>query len=174
MSQSESPELSAKRKWISEQSTEPTPGARSKAKAKVHVDRALDWLVVDVNDTPGFWPARMKKTLMTDGVGGFQCKICKSCYSNLPALIDHYTSRHFNMETHVAMQKRVFNIASQLTPKELSSALEIVKKHGMRLTPTWDFAAYRADVMRNRGSHYRAQSASSHCQKGQHVETVRE
>eukprot|EP00971_Amphidinium_carterae_P042817 841382-Amphidinium_carterae.1 len=60
------------------------------------------------------------------------------------------------------MQKRVFNVASQLTPRELSSALEIVKKHGMRLTPTWDFAAYRADVMQNRGSHYRAQSASSH------------
>eukprot|EP00971_Amphidinium_carterae_P290358 5764940-Amphidinium_carterae.1 len=107
----------------------------------------------------------MKKTLMTNGVGGFQCKICKACYYNLPALIDHYndyTSRHFNIETHVAMQKRVFNIASQLTPRELGSALEIVKKHGMRLNPTWDFEAYRADVMQNRGSHYRMQSTSSH------------
>eukprot|EP00971_Amphidinium_carterae_P070674 1397573-Amphidinium_carterae.1 len=67
MSQSESPELSAERKWISEQSAGPTPGAQSKAKARIHVEQAPDWLAVDINDTPGFWPARMKKTLMTDG-----------------------------------------------------------------------------------------------------------
>eukprot|EP00971_Amphidinium_carterae_P105108 2081344-Amphidinium_carterae.1 len=78
MSQSESPELSAKRKWISEQSADPMPGAQSKAKARIHVERAPDGLVVDINDTPWFWPDRMKKTLMIDGVGGFQCKICKA------------------------------------------------------------------------------------------------
>eukprot|EP00971_Amphidinium_carterae_P121420 2404536-Amphidinium_carterae.1 len=68
MSQSESPELSAKRKWISEQSADPTPGAQSKAKARIHVEPVTDWFMVDLNATPGFWPARMKKTLMTDGV----------------------------------------------------------------------------------------------------------
>eukprot|EP00971_Amphidinium_carterae_P255399 5070239-Amphidinium_carterae.2 len=124
MSQSESPELSAKRKWISEQSADPAPGAQSKAKARIHVEPITDWLVVDVNDTPGFWPAQMKKTLMTDG-------------------------------------KRVFNIAAQSTPRELGIALEIIKKHGKRLTPTWDFEAYRADVMQNLGRHYKAQVAPS-------------
>eukprot|EP00971_Amphidinium_carterae_P125041 2477294-Amphidinium_carterae.1 len=59
------------------------------------------------------------------------------------------------------MQKRVFNIAAQSTPRELGIALEVIKKHGKRLTPTWDFEAYRADVMKTRGSHYRTQVASS-------------
>eukprot|EP00971_Amphidinium_carterae_P299281 5946208-Amphidinium_carterae.1 len=36
----------------------------------------------------------------------------------------------------------------------------------MRLTPTWDFEAYRADVMQNRGSHYRSQSAASQRHEG--------
>eukprot|EP00971_Amphidinium_carterae_P242977 4824496-Amphidinium_carterae.1 len=78
MSQSKSPELSAKRKWILEQSADPTPGAQSKAKAKIHVEPVSDWFMVDLNATSGFWPARMKKTLMTDGGDGFQCKICKA------------------------------------------------------------------------------------------------
>eukprot|EP00971_Amphidinium_carterae_P171952 3409378-Amphidinium_carterae.1 len=103
---SESPELSGKWKWISEQRADPPPGAQSKAKARIHVERTPDWHVVDMNDTPGFWPARMKKTLMTDGDSGFQFKIGYACSHNLPALIDHYTSRHCNIETHVAMQKR--------------------------------------------------------------------
>eukprot|EP00971_Amphidinium_carterae_P349534 6491065-Amphidinium_carterae.1 len=32
----------------------------------------------------------MKKTLMTDGVGGFEYKICNACSPDLPALIDHH------------------------------------------------------------------------------------
>eukprot|EP00971_Amphidinium_carterae_P059242 1171471-Amphidinium_carterae.1 len=66
------------------------------------------------------------------------------------------------------MQKRVFNIAAQSTPRELGIALEIIKKHGKRLTPTWGFEAYRADVMKTRGSHYRTQVASS----SRHGDTV--
>eukprot|EP00971_Amphidinium_carterae_P293557 5828185-Amphidinium_carterae.1 len=103
----------------------------------------------------------MKKTLMTDGVDGFQCKICKACFTSLPALIDHYTSRHFNIETHIAMQKRVINISTQSTSKELGTALEILKKHGKRLTPTWNFEAFRAEVMRSRGKHYGTHGAQS-------------
>eukprot|EP00971_Amphidinium_carterae_P227438 4511093-Amphidinium_carterae.1 len=105
----------------------------------------------------------MKKTLMTDGVDGFQCKICKACFSNLPALIDHYAARHFNIETHIAMQKRVFNIAAQSTSRDLGTALEIIKRHGKRLTPTWDFEAYRAEVMQVRGRHYGAQTRQNQC-----------
>eukprot|EP00971_Amphidinium_carterae_P147971 2933080-Amphidinium_carterae.1 len=46
------------------------------------------------------------------------------------------------------MQKRVFIIAAQSTPRELGIpvVIEIIKKHGKRLTASWDFAAYRADV----------------------------
>eukprot|EP00971_Amphidinium_carterae_P232693 4617816-Amphidinium_carterae.1 len=85
----------------------------------------------------------------------------QSMFSNLPALIDHYTARHFNIETYIAMQKRVFNIAAQSTSQELGTALEIIKKHGKRLTPTWDFEAYRAEIMQVRGRHYGAQVAQS-------------
>eukprot|EP00971_Amphidinium_carterae_P304872 6058550-Amphidinium_carterae.1 len=59
------------------------------------------------------------------------------------------------------MQKRVFNIADQSTSRELGTALEILKKHGKRLTPTWDFEAYRAEVMQTRGKHYGTQGARS-------------
>eukprot|EP00971_Amphidinium_carterae_P041936 824056-Amphidinium_carterae.1 len=90
----------------------------------------------------------------------FQCKICNACSHNLPALIDHYTSRHFTIETHVAMQKRV-NVSTQLSSRELGMALEIIKKHGKCLTPTSDYEAYRADVMTARGGQYQAQVASS-------------
>eukprot|EP00971_Amphidinium_carterae_P324595 6451148-Amphidinium_carterae.3 len=70
------------------------------------------------------------------------------------------------------MQKRVFNIAAQLTPRELGIALEIIKKHGKRLTPTWDYEAYRADVMKTRGSQYRTQVAPSP-QHGNPVESMK-
>eukprot|EP00971_Amphidinium_carterae_P169641 3361115-Amphidinium_carterae.1 len=59
------------------------------------------------------------------------------------------------------MQKRVFNIAVQSSPRELGFAFEIIKKHGKRLTPTWDYETYRVDVMTTKGSQYRAQVASS-------------
>eukprot|EP00971_Amphidinium_carterae_P275514 5466756-Amphidinium_carterae.1 len=59
------------------------------------------------------------------------------------------------------MRKRVFNIAAQSTSRELGTALEIIKKHGRRLTPTWDFEVYRAEVMQVRGKHYGVQGARS-------------
>eukprot|EP00971_Amphidinium_carterae_P101492 2008944-Amphidinium_carterae.1 len=59
------------------------------------------------------------------------------------------------------MQKRVLSIAAQSTSRELGTPLEIIKKHGKRLTPTWDFDFYRAEVMQIRGRHYGAQSAQS-------------
>eukprot|EP00971_Amphidinium_carterae_P232656 4617128-Amphidinium_carterae.1 len=49
---SESPEFAGKRKWISEQRADPPPGAQSKAKTRLHVERTPDWHVVDMNDTP--------------------------------------------------------------------------------------------------------------------------
>eukprot|EP00971_Amphidinium_carterae_P080820 1598802-Amphidinium_carterae.1 len=59
------------------------------------------------------------------------------------------------------MQKRVFNISTQLSSRELGLALEITKKHGKRLTPKRDYEAYRADVMTARGGQYQAQAAPS-------------
>eukprot|EP00971_Amphidinium_carterae_P241710 4799360-Amphidinium_carterae.1 len=59
------------------------------------------------------------------------------------------------------MQKRVLNIAAQSTSRDLGTALEILKKHGKRLTPTWDFEAYRAEVMQSRGEHYGVHGARS-------------
>eukprot|EP00971_Amphidinium_carterae_P283322 5624840-Amphidinium_carterae.2 len=47
---SESPELSGKRKWISEQRTAPPSGAQSLEKPPIHDRRTTDWHVVDVND----------------------------------------------------------------------------------------------------------------------------
>eukprot|EP00971_Amphidinium_carterae_P022495 443693-Amphidinium_carterae.2 len=126
-----------------------------------------------MNDTPGFWPARMKKTLMADGVGGFRCKICNACSHDFPALIDHYTSRHFNIDTHVAMQKRVFIISIQLSSRVLGMALEIIKKHGKRLNPKWDYETFRGDVMTSRGSQHQAQEAPSPRQ-GNQKESMRD
>eukprot|EP00971_Amphidinium_carterae_P115310 2283713-Amphidinium_carterae.1 len=51
------------------------------------------------------------------------------------------------------MQKRLFNIAAQSTPRELGIVLEIIKKQGKRLTPTWDLEAYRADEQRSDSSY---------------------
>eukprot|EP00971_Amphidinium_carterae_P173158 3433237-Amphidinium_carterae.2 len=96
---SESPDLSGKRKWISEQRADPPPGAQSKAKTRIlgiHNERTTNKHVVDMNDTPALWPARMKKALMTNEVGDSQCKVCNACSHDLRVLIDHDTSRHFN------------------------------------------------------------------------------
>eukprot|EP00971_Amphidinium_carterae_P341904 6480976-Amphidinium_carterae.1 len=61
---SESPELSGKRKCISEQRADPPPGARPKANARIHDERTIDWHVVEMSDTPPFWPAWIKKAFM--------------------------------------------------------------------------------------------------------------
>eukprot|EP00971_Amphidinium_carterae_P316396 6288797-Amphidinium_carterae.4 len=65
---SESPELSGKRKWISDQRADPLPGARPKARTRTQDERTIDWQVVEMSDTPAFWPARMKKAFMKNGM----------------------------------------------------------------------------------------------------------
>eukprot|EP00971_Amphidinium_carterae_P069401 1373205-Amphidinium_carterae.3 len=130
---SESPGFSGKRKWISEKKTDTPPGARPKAKTRIHDDRTIDWHVVEMSDSPAFWPARTKKALMTNEVGDFHCKVCNACTQDLRALIDHYTSRHFNKNSHVAMQKRVLNVSTHLSSLELGTALVVIKKHGKQL-----------------------------------------
>eukprot|EP00971_Amphidinium_carterae_P192332 3816348-Amphidinium_carterae.4 len=131
---SESPELSGKRKWILEQRADPPPGARPKGRARIQDERAIDWQVVEMSDTPALWPARMKKAFMVSEMGEFRCKVCNACTHDLQSLIDHYTSRHFNNDTHthVAMQKRALNISTLLSSRELGKALEVIKKHGKR------------------------------------------
>eukprot|EP00971_Amphidinium_carterae_P283321 5624840-Amphidinium_carterae.1 len=84
-------------------------------------------------------------------MGDFHCKVCSACSHDLWALIEHYTSRHFNHDTHVAMQKKVLNISTHLSSRELGMALEVIEKHGKRLNPRWDYETYRADVMATRG-----------------------
>eukprot|EP00971_Amphidinium_carterae_P012065 237958-Amphidinium_carterae.1 len=91
---SESHEVSGKRKWISEQRADPPPGARPRAKTRLHDENTIDWHVVDMSDTPAFYPAWMKKALMTNEMGNLHCKVCNACTHDLQALIGHYTSRH--------------------------------------------------------------------------------
>eukprot|EP00971_Amphidinium_carterae_P171817 3406661-Amphidinium_carterae.1 len=71
---SESPELSGKRKWISEERADPPPGARPKAKARIQDERTIEWHVVEMSDTPALWSARMKEAFMKNETGDFDCK----------------------------------------------------------------------------------------------------
>eukprot|EP00971_Amphidinium_carterae_P198390 3937424-Amphidinium_carterae.3 len=119
----------------------------------------------------------MKKALMTNGAGGFQCKVCNARSQDLRGLIDHYTSRHFDNDAHVAMQKRVLNISTHISPRELGMALEIFKKHGKRLNPRWDYEAYREDVMASRGGQFvdkHQVQATPSPRKGNPVESMRD
>eukprot|EP00971_Amphidinium_carterae_P027931 550128-Amphidinium_carterae.1 len=170
---SSSPELSGKRKWISDQRADHPAGAL------VQDEHAAELQVVEMGDTPAFWPTRMKKAFMKNEVGEFRCKMCNVYTIDLQAFCDHYTSRHFKNDIHTSLCRgAVFNITTHVSSRELGMALEIIKKHGKRLNPRWGYEAYRADVMASRGGHHVDESRalsphSDHQASGHYDEMIR-